>query len=127
MCCVWYFLVGMPEFSLTYVHRLGRAFASQVAALRVLAGLLEASAEGMDAFRVRDGFNVLYHALAQENNALQQVKTAKRVEHATAMLRAHLLLWMRFDRCGKGLHLCAMHPVSHGCACMELVNPVTTS
>lgn len=46
----------------------------QVAALRVLAGLLEASAEGMDAFRVRDGFNVLYHALAQGDDALQQVK-----------------------------------------------------
>lgn len=45
----------------------------QVAALRVLAGLLEASAEGMDAFRVRDGFNVLYHALARGDGALQQV------------------------------------------------------
>lgn len=52
--------------------------ALQVAALRVLAGLLEASAEGMDAFRVRDGFNVLYHALAQGHDALQQVRrTAK--------------------------------------------------
>lgn len=46
----------------------------QVAALRVLAGLLEASAEGLDAFRVRDGFNVLYHALAQGDDALQQVR-----------------------------------------------------
>lgn len=45
----------------------------KVAALRVLAGLLEASAEGMDAFRVRDGFNVLYHALARGDDALQQV------------------------------------------------------
>lgn len=48
--------------------------AVQVAALRVLSGLLEASAEGMDAFRVRDGFNVLYHALAQGDDALQQVR-----------------------------------------------------
>ena len=40
----------------------------------MLAGLLEASAEGMDAFRVRDGFNVLYHALAQGDDALQQVR-----------------------------------------------------
>lgn len=48
--------------------------ALQVAALRVLAGLLEASAEGMDAFRVRDGFNVLYHALAQGHDALQQAR-----------------------------------------------------
>ncbi|CAM9109555.1 unnamed protein product, partial [Hapterophycus canaliculatus] len=47
--------------------------ARQVAALRVLAGLLEASAEGMDAFRVRDGFNVLYHALAQGDHALEQL------------------------------------------------------
>lgn len=46
----------------------------QVAALRVLAGLLEASAEGLDAFRVRDGFNVLYHALAQGDDALRQVR-----------------------------------------------------
>lgn len=46
----------------------------QVAALRVLAGLLEASAEGLDAFRVRDGFNVLYHALAQGDDALEQVR-----------------------------------------------------
>lgn len=53
---------------------MNRVFALQVAALRVLAGLLEASAEGMDAFRVRDGFNVLYHALAQGDDALQQVK-----------------------------------------------------
>lgn len=52
----------------------------QVAALRVLAGLLEASAEGMDAFRVRDGFNVLYHALAQEDDgdhAPQQARQAQ--------------------------------------------------
>lgn len=49
-----------------------------MAALRVLAGLLEASAEGMDAFRVRDGFNVLYHALAQGHDALQQVKAPRR-------------------------------------------------
>lgn len=52
--------------------------AVQVAALRVLAGLLEASAEGMDAFRVRDGFNVLYHALAQEDHALEQVRETAR-------------------------------------------------
>lgn len=45
-----------------------------MAALRVLAGLLEASAEGLVAFRVRDGFNVLYHALAQGDDALQQVR-----------------------------------------------------
>lgn len=56
--------------SLTLHAHVGR---TQVAALRVLAGLLEASAEGMDAFRVRDGFNVLYHALAQGDDALQQV------------------------------------------------------
>lgn len=50
-----------------------KAFLAQVAALRVLAGLLEASLEGMDAFRLRDGFNVLYHELAQGDDALRQV------------------------------------------------------
>lgn len=64
---------------------LGSCCASKVAALRVLAGLLEASAEGMDAFRVRDGFNVLYHALAQGDDALQQVKIETSLRQATVL------------------------------------------
>lgn len=65
-----------------------------MAALRVLAGLLEASAEGMDAFRVRDGFNVLYHALAQGHDALQQVKEPNRVKASRAEQElSFMFLW----------------------------------
>lgn len=103
----------------------GRTLALQVAALRVLAGLLEASAEGMDAFRVRDGFNVLYHALAQGDDALQQVKSTARDGQATASISD---LRCGGDSIGWGREYeCAVHPIYHCatlvrcCTSMELV------